>query len=96
MVQTRNQYRRWIEQQEDDQDLMNMIPSQQSSLGFLSQRSSQGLPSLSSIMSGIPPASFPTQSESMYRPRDIHKKHRLPDDSPYVTNVVSHKRRTPK
>ena len=92
MVQTRRQYQAWIQQQrQDDNDLMNMLPSQASSLGFLSQNS---LPNLS--LSQIPAEDFPTVGQAMYRPNDRHKKHRLPDDSPYTTTIRTHKRRTPK
>ena len=67
MVWTRSMTRR---QDEEDQALIDMIPSQLSSL-FSSQsdRPHTGL------------------GRAMYRPNDIHKKHRLPDAYPGVSGV---------
>lgn len=91
MVQTRRQYARWVEEQRNqDNELANLVPSQLSSLGFLSQES---LPNLS--LSEMPGESFPTLGQAMYRPNDrVKKKHRLHDSYPYNQTVRSYKRRT--
>lgn len=74
MVWTRSMTRR---QDEEDQALIDMIPSQLSSLF-----SSQNDRPLSAL------------GRAMYRPNDIHKKHRLPDAYPYDQTVRSYRRRT--
>lgn len=64
-------------QDAEDQALIDMIPSQMSSLF-----SSQSDPPHSNL------------GRAMYRPNDIHKKHRLPDAYPYNQQVRSYTRRT--
>lgn len=93
MVQTRRQYRQWMEEerrqpaqeQYDDPDewladLGDLLPSQVSSLGL---PISQSQPTMQAAI-------------AQYRPNDrFKKKHRLHDTSPYSQNVKSYKRRTP-
>lgn len=74
MVWTRSMTRR---QDEEDQALIDMIPSQLSSL-FSSQQDQP----------------HSALGRAMYRPNDIHKKHRLPDAYPYNQTVRSYTRRT--
>ena len=74
MVWTRSMTRR---QDEEDQALIDMIPSQLSSL-FSSQNDR-------------PQSAL---GRAMYRPNDIHKKHRLPDAYPYNQTVRTYQRRT--
>lgn len=76
MVWTRSMTRR---QDEEDQELMNMIPSQLSQLSWLNSQPDQPRTGL---------------GRAMYRPNDIHKKHRLPDAYPYNQTVRSYQRRT--
>lgn len=64
-------------QDEEDQALINMIPSQ-----------------LSSLFSSQSDAPISNLGRAMYRPNDIHKKHRLPDAYPYNQTVRSYTRRT--
>jgi hypothetical protein len=74
MVWTRSMTRR---QDEEDQALIDMIPSQLSSL-FSSQQDQP----------------HSALGRAMYRPNDIHKKHRLPDAYPYDQTVRTYRRRT--
>ena len=74
MVWTRSMTRR---QDEEDQALIDMIPSQ-----------------LSSLFSSQSDRPHTNLGRAMYRPNDIHKKHRLPDAYPYNQTVRSYTRRT--
>lgn len=76
---TRSAYARWMREQQEVPDLMDLIPSQLSDLGFLSQNLDTS----------------PMQSTvyGAYRASDTARRHRLRDSAPYDQTVSSYTRR---
>lgn len=77
MVMTRSAYRRWQEEQHQVPDLADLLPSQESSLSFLSQQSEAAQPTI----------------HQAYRASDTAHRHRIRDNEPYDQQVVSYTRR---
>lgn len=96
MVQTRRGYNRWVATRGDDYQT-----SQEDQCDSCSQRSeasSQGNSQSYEFGGGSQASSTMSQITrvSNYRPNDRCKRHRRPDGDPYVTSVVSYRRRKPR
>lgn len=91
MVQTRRSYRHWVDTRGDgyrtsqSQESCEACSQRSSDAGYDFGGGSQASIALSEVPGGYD-----------YRPNDRCKRHRRPDDSPYVTSVVSYRRRKPR